>query len=155
MKAQRFKTLRVSGIRFVLLALALTWATGPAFAQDHPARVRALVIQLGLADEARHQLESRIYTLREARPDVFGEFWVEFMATVRTQPLVDSLTSHFAGALTAEDVAALEQLAATQGGVKALKAWTAAMPEAAALAQHWRATVDRRLDEELAKLNHP
>ncbi len=148
MKAQRFKTLRVFvGIVFLTLAIV-----NPARAQDHPARVRDLVVRLGLADEARHALDMHIYALREARPDVFGEFWVEFMSTVRTDRLVDSLTAHLAASLTESDARALEHFAATPDGLDALRAWTRAAPEVAALKVQWRAGIDQRLNDELAKL---
>lgn len=123
-----------------------------AQAQDHPARVRDLVVRLGLVDEARHALDTRIYALRDARPDVFGEFWVEFMATVRTDRLVDSLTAHLATSLTETDARALEHFAATPAGLDALRALTRAAPEVAAFQHQWRAGIDRRLNDELAKL---
>ncbi|MDZ4700702.1 MAG: hypothetical protein SH809_13415 [Rhodothermales bacterium] len=148
MKIQRFKTHWVF-VELVFLTLVIA---GPVQAQDHPARVRDLVVRLGLVDQARHQLESHIYTLRDARPDVFGEFWVEFMSTVRTDRLVDTLTIHLAASLTENDARALEHFAATPDGLDALQALTRAAPEVAALLDQWRAGIDRRLDDELAKL---
>ncbi|MEZ4700432.1 MAG: hypothetical protein R2834_08885 [Rhodothermales bacterium] len=135
----------------LVLALLLAPAAVPAFAQDHDSRVRDLLRQIGIVDEARHAVEQHLFALRDARQDVYGEFWVEFMSTVRPGRLLDALTTHFAARLTDDEIEALERLCEEPEGVEALRAWTGAMPEAAAIRVAWETRVDEELEAELAK----
>ena len=126
-----------------------------AQAQDHPARVRDLVVRLGLADEARHALDTRIYALRDARPEVYGEFWVEFMSTVRTGKLLDALTAHFVGVLSETDVDRLLAFTADPNGLETLRAWTRALPGAVTLRAAWEQEVAEKLKAELERNGYP
>ncbi len=135
-------------LRFGLLLL-LSLFSVPAAAQDHVADVRTLLQRTGIADEARHAIDARMYHLRDERKDVYGEFWVEFMATVRTDVLLDSLAAAMAPRLTERDVEALLKLTGTSEGAGALRAWTRAAPGLAAIIADWDAGIDRRLVEML------
>jgi hypothetical protein len=151
MKVEGFKTIRVVHA-VILCALALSC---PASAQElpgnHRASVRDLIVRLGLADEARHALDTRIYALRDARPEVHGEFWVEFMASVRSDRLLDSLTVYFVERISEADVDRLAALAASPEGLEALRAWTAALPGAVELRAGWEAEIGERIAAELIK----
>jgi sigma54-dependent transcription regulator len=134
-----------------LLFLAAVFIPQIASAQDHTARVRELITRLGLTDEARYAVDARIYALRDARPDVHGEFWVEFMATMRTTPLLDTLAVYFAERLSETDVERLSLLAASPGGLQALRTWTSALPEATRLRASWEAEIEVRIAAELSR----
>src|SRR5688500_4959134 len=90
---------------FFLVTLSALQAQGSSSSLED--KVRELLVAMGSGNQIAQVLEPLVASMKQITPDVPDEFWDEFVASVRTDELIELIVPIYTENFTEEEIDAM------------------------------------------------